>query len=133
MKTYTLGKLARKVSKELRNNPTDVERKLWNVLKNRQLLNLKFHRQHPIFYNYNNRRNFFIADFYCHELKMVIELDGQIHIKRKDYDQIRTDILEFKNVIVVRFNNEIILSDFDYALNKLKVIINKRKKDLENN
>ena len=64
---------------------------------------------------------------------MVIELDGQIHIKRKDYDQIRTDILEFKNVIVVRFNNEIILSDFDYALNKLKVIINKRKKDLENN
>ena len=133
MKSYTLGKLARKVSKELRNNSTDAEKKFWGYLKNRQLLNLKFLRQHPVFYTYNNQRSFFIADFYCHELKMVIELDGQIHSKHKDYDQIRTDILEFKNVMVVRFNNEVIIQNLDNALDQLKVIIATRKRDLAEN
>jgi very-short-patch-repair endonuclease len=41
-------------------------------------------------------KNFFIADFYCHEIKMAIELDGHIHIKRRDYDKIRTEILDLK-------------------------------------
>jgi very-short-patch-repair endonuclease len=90
MNNYTIGQLARKLAGELRKNPTHAEKKLWNALKNRQLLNSKFLRQHPIFYQYNRQRNFFIADIYCHEIKMVIELDGHIHIKLRDYDQIRT-------------------------------------------
>jgi very-short-patch-repair endonuclease len=90
MGNYTIGQLARKLAGDLRKNTTHAEIKLWNKLKNRQLLNSKFLRQHPIFYIYNNQKNFLIADFYCHEIKMVIELDGHIHSKRRDYDQIRT-------------------------------------------
>jgi very-short-patch-repair endonuclease len=97
------------------------------------LLNLKFLRQHPVFYQCNNRKNFFIADFYCQEIKMVIELDGHLHSKRRDYDQIRTEILDFKNVIVIRFKNEEITKDLNTALNNLKGIITEKKKDLEKN
>jgi very-short-patch-repair endonuclease len=130
MKNYTIGQLARKVASELRKNPTNAEKKLWNAIKNRQFLTLIFLRQHPIFYQFNNKNNFFIADFYCHEIKLVIELDGHIHLKRKDYDQIRTEILDFKDVIVIRFKNEDITIEVDTVLNKLKVIITRRKKDL---
>lgn len=129
MKNFTIGQIARKVAKELRNNPTDAEKKLWSILKNRQFLNLKFLRQHPIFYQFNNKKSFFIADFYCHVLKTVIELDGPIHIKQKDYDQMRTDILEFKNVLVVRITNEEILNDLESSLKKLQVIISHRRND----
>jgi very-short-patch-repair endonuclease len=131
MKKHTIGNLARKLARELRNNPTRAEKILWNVLKNRQLSNLKFLRQHPVFYQYNNQKSFFIADFYCHELRMVIELDGPIHMKRKDYDQIRTEILDFKNIVIVRFKNEEITNDLDTVLKELKVLILKRKNRLE--
>ncbi|OGB61775.1 MAG: hypothetical protein A2Y94_13555 [Caldithrix sp. RBG_13_44_9] len=127
-----MGKLARKVSRELRINSTDEEKKLWNVIKNRQFLNLRFLRQYPIFHQYNNKKNFFIADFYCHEIKMVSELDSYIHGKQRDYDQIRTEILEFKNILIVRFENAEIMENLDHSLNQLKVVITKRKNDLEN-
>lgn len=131
MKNYTIGQLARKVSRELRINPTEAEKKLWNALKNRQFLNLKFLRQHPIFYQSDNQKNFFIIDFYCHEIKMAIELAGHIHVKRMDYDQIRTEILDFKNVTVIRFKNEEIIKDLVTVLKKLKMVITERKNYLE--
>jgi very-short-patch-repair endonuclease len=62
---------------------------------------------------------------------MVIELDGHIHLKRSDYDQVRTEILNFKNVIVIRFKNREITNDLDTVLKRLKVVIYWRKKDLE--
>jgi very-short-patch-repair endonuclease len=130
MGNYTIGQLARKLSRDFRKNPAQAEIKLWKTLKNRQILNLKFLRQHPIFYQYNNKKNFFIADFYCHEIRTVIELDGHIHIKRKGYDQIRTEMLEFKNIIVIRFKNEEITNDLDTVQKKIRAVILKRKKDL---
>ena len=131
MENYTIGQLARRLARDLRKNPTQAEIELWNVLRNRRLLNSKFLRQHPIFYQSNDQRNFFIADFYCHEIKMVIELDGLIHIKRRDYDRMRTEILDFKNVFVIRFTNNEIINDLDTVLKKLKLAILKRRKDLE--
>ena len=130
MKNYTTGQLARMLSRELRSNPTDAEKTLWTALKNRQFLNLKFLRQHPIYYQYNNKKSFFIADFYCHEIKMVVELDGRIHVKHKDHDQIRTEILDFKDIQVVRYKNEEITKDIAVALERLKIIITKRKADI---
>jgi very-short-patch-repair endonuclease len=129
MGNYTIGQLARKLARDLRKNPIQAEIQLWKVLNNRQLLNSKFLRQHPIFYQYNDKKNFFIADFYCHEIRMVIELDGHIHIKQMDYDKIRTEILYIKNVFVIRFKNEEITNDLDTVLKKLKEAILKRKKD----
>lgn len=56
----------------LRKIMTPAEKKLWQFLKNRQLNGLRFRRQHPI--------SIFIADFYCHSAKLIVELDGEIHL-----------------------------------------------------
>jgi very-short-patch-repair endonuclease len=131
MKNFTIVQIARQVSRDLRNNPTDAEKKLWDILKNRQFLNLRFLRQHPIFYQFDNKKSFFVTDFYCHELRLVIELDGPIHQKQKDYDQIRTEVLEFKNILVVRLTNDEILSDLAKSIGKLKEVIEERKKNFK--
>jgi very-short-patch-repair endonuclease len=55
----------------LRKNMTEARRILWTEIKDNKLLNEKFRRQHPF--------NKYILDFYCHRLKLCIELDGQIH------------------------------------------------------
>ena len=64
----------------LRNNMTEAETIMWDKLKNRSLFNARFRRQHPI--------GIFIVDFYCHEYKLVIEIDGEIHLKNEviEYD-----------------------------------------------
>jgi very-short-patch-repair endonuclease len=65
---------------ELRNNPTQAEKALWKDLNNKDLFGFRFKRQHPI--------DIFIADFYCHKYKLVIEVDGEIHNNpdNKEYD-----------------------------------------------
>jgi very-short-patch-repair endonuclease len=75
-------------ARTLRKNTTDAERRLWEKLRNRKLRNLKFRRQHPI--------HKYVADFYCAEHKVVVELDGGIHQlkEQKIYDQERTNELE---------------------------------------
>ena len=76
-----------------------------NLRKN--LSGYKFLRQHPIFYKVNNKWvEFFIADFYCSELKLIIELDGNIHEDRKEYDSERDLKLLKKGIYVVRIKNE---------------------------
>lgn len=60
---------------ELRNNMTEAENLLWVELKNRKIFKVKFRRQHPI--------DIFIVDFYCHEFKLVIEIDGEIHLEKE--------------------------------------------------
>jgi cyclase len=69
-------------AKKLRNNPTKAESLLWDKLKQKQL-GFKFRRQHPV-YKY-------IADFYCHKLKLIIEIDGDYHNEtyQKEYDIFR--------------------------------------------
>jgi very-short-patch-repair endonuclease len=62
----------------LRENMTDPEKLLWEKLKGNQLLGLRFRRQHPI--------DIFIADFYCHKARLVIEVDGEIHKSHKEYE-----------------------------------------------
>ena len=59
-------------AKILGKSETDAEKILWERLRNKQLLGLKFRRQHPI--------NIFIVDFYCHKIKLVVEVDGKIHL-----------------------------------------------------
>ncbi|MEJ0106852.1 MAG: endonuclease domain-containing protein [Bacteroidota bacterium] len=78
-----IGKLY-EYSRELRQVSTEAEKLLWAELRNRKLNGLKFRRQHPI--------DKYIADFYCHEKKIVIEVDGVVHDKKenKEYDQART-------------------------------------------
>lgn len=66
----------------------------------------KFLRQQPIFYETIPIKKFFVADFYCHEKKLVIELDGKIHDFQKEYDQNRDAIMTKMGLTVLRFKNE---------------------------
>ena len=84
---------AKQLARELRKQQTPAETFLWNRLRNRQFLGNKFLRQHPIFFYYGDREAFFIADFYCREHKLVIELDGKSHEYQKEYDAFRTHII----------------------------------------
>ena len=93
--------------RKLRKNQTPEEELLWKSLRNRNFYGLKFLRQHPIIYEgLNNRFSFFIADFYCNEKKLVIELDGKIHDEQKEYDRDRNFIVKSLGLKTVRIKNE---------------------------
>ncbi len=92
-------------AKALRQRMTPAEIELWKELQNKQMLGLKFRRQHPI--------DIFIADFYCHIIKLVIELYGEIHNKsnQKEYDINRTAELNRLGIEVIRFTNKEVLEE----------------------
>ena len=90
------------LARNLRKNSTIQERRLWNLLKNRQFYNLKFKRQQPI--------GDYIVDFICKEAKIIIEIDGGQHNEPEniEYDKTRTEYLNTLGYKVIRFwNNEI--------------------------
>lgn len=97
----------RKISRRLRKQQTPAEKTLWTYIRNRQLYGRKFLRQHPIIYESNrNNHYFFVADFYCKEEKLVIELDGPIHNYQREKDKRRDLILKSRNLNVLRIKNE---------------------------
>ena len=105
-------------ARKLRKQMTESESILWGILRGRKFLGLKFRRQHPI--------KEYIADFYCHERKIVIELDGGYHKlnDQKTMDGIRSDAINSEGIRVVRFTNEDIIFDIDSSLKKLEQLIN---------
>ena len=87
----------KKKARLLRKRCTPFEALLWSKIR-RKSLGFEFHRQVPI--------DEFIVDFYCHELKLAIEVDGFVHDTRQEYDLRRQKRLESKGVVVMRFDNE---------------------------
>jgi imidazole glycerol-phosphate synthase subunit HisF len=108
------------LAKELRRNMTDAEEKLWFHLK-QGVGGFKFRRQHPL-------KNY-IADFYCHKLKLVIEADGGIHNKPdvKEYDTIREQNLIVWGYKVIRFTNEEIIKEEEKVIRKIAEVIDDLK------
>ena len=96
-------------AKELRSKLTHAEHVFWQLLKE-HFSHYKFRRQHPI--------SIYIADFYCHKLKLVIEIDGSVHSlpEVQHNDEKRQRELESLGIYVVRFTNEQIK-------NQVKVVI----------
>ena len=107
------------IAREMRKNQTKTENILWKRLKNRKFLNKKFLRQHPICFQIEGSKRFFIADFYCFENKLIIEIDGDIHIKQKKYDQYRDMIVQALGLKVIRVSNEVITEEVDNFLTKV--------------
>jgi len=105
-----------RVARELRKNPTPAEALLWKHLRNRQFRGWKFLRQHPIAYGNMNENFFSVADFYCHEKRLIIEVDGSIHDDRKDKDAHRDHILGIYGYRVIRLTNEDVLKSPEQAL-----------------
>lgn len=113
-----------KNAQHLRENMTDAELLLWEKLKGNKFHGLKFRRQHPI--------HKYIADFYCHKLKLIIEIDGGYHQKEDqiEYDAKRTDDLIFNDIRVIRFSNEDVKNDIKKVLTEIeKVTFLKSSKD----
>ena len=102
-----------RLCRSLRKKQTDAEKLLWECLRRKRLKGLKFRRQHPI--------GRYIADFYCPEAHLVIELDGKIHqIKdQKEYDKIRQEIIEMRGMRVLRIKNEEIEQDIESVIRKV--------------
>ncbi len=115
----------RQSCRDLRKNSTPAEKKFWQYVRHRQFKGYKFNRQHPIIFEIDNIKRYFVADFYCHELELVVEIDGGIHETQKDYDELRTKIIETLGIKVYRFSNEEVLDDIDSVLVKLDGIIDK--------
>lgn len=118
------------LARDLRNNQTPCEIILWNILRRKKLSSYKFLRQHPIFYRVNKKWvEFFIADFYCAKLQLVIEVDGKIHETQKEYDKERDSKLLEKGISVVRIRNEEV-NDSNKITDTLSQIINERVSQL---
>ena len=100
-------KTVTELARELRSNPTSAERTLWPHLRKRRLNGYRFLRQKPIIYNQRNyQKHFFIADFYCAEKKLVLELDGEYHKYQQQYDQNRDKVITALGIDVLRIKNE---------------------------
>jgi very-short-patch-repair endonuclease len=117
-----LRRVALATSRELRGRSTEAERILWEALRRRKLSGYKFYRQHPISYDIIGAGSFFVADFYCHEAKLVVELDGSVHDSRELADVDRTAILNALGLSVVRFKNEQVMTNLQAVLSELSAV-----------
>jgi len=121
---YIDYKVIRKHIRELRKIQTSAEKTLWMILRNRKLCGYKFLRQHPIVYKADYKGlNYFIADFYCSEKKIVVELDGLVHDENQDYDTIRDSEMKDMGIKVLRIKNDE-LKNIDEVLLRILSFIN---------
>jgi len=107
-------------AKILRNEMTYHEKLLWEKLKGKQICGVRFRRQHPI--------SFFIADFYCHQVKLVVEVDGEIHDVKVEYDEGRSAEMEKFGILIIRFTNHEVENSIQNVINKIETIVNDRLK-----
>ncbi len=107
----------------LRKNQTDAEKKLWTILRNRQLDGVKFRRQFSI--------GKYIVDFYCPEYMIGIEADGGQHyeVKGKQRDNLRTKELNKLGVEIIRFSDRDILTNIEGVFEVIWTAIEKKKKN----
>jgi very-short-patch-repair endonuclease len=103
-----------RIAADLRNSLTPSERLLWEKLRNRKLSGFKFRRQHPF--------NEIILDFYCHDARISIEVDGNIHKDnyQKERDKERTFILSKFGIKELRFSNWEVENQIEKVLDKIK-------------
>lgn len=111
------------IAERLRRDMTIPEKIIWDrVCKNQ--LGVRIRRQHPVWK--------FIADFYCHEVKLVIEIDGGIHLRseNKEYDISRDIILKEFQIEILRFTNDEVINDPDLVIERIKRTIEVLKQKL---
>ena len=118
--------LALQYARQNRSNQTPAETIFWNKVRDQRFKHLKFYRQHVIGYKLSDLEStsYFIVDFYCHSLNLIIELDGRIHDYQKEYDNYRAEILKGLDFDIIRFTNAEVLDDWKYVDDKLTEIFN---------
>ena len=103
---------------------TEAEKILWIELKNKKIFNIRFRRQHPI--------DIFIADFYCHKYKLVVEVDGNIHSEEevKERDDGRSHDIEKLGIKILRFTNKEVMTDIQTVKHRILDEINSLSRSL---
>jgi very-short-patch-repair endonuclease len=96
-----MDNIVQKYARKNRKNLSIPEKKIWQEILSRKQTGYKFLRQHPI--------SHYIPDFYCRELKLIIEIDGDSHSSQEEYDNQRTIYFESRNLKVIRFTNRDVL------------------------
>ena len=110
------NKILTTLARENRSNPTKAESRIWNkILRMRQFAEYKFLRQKPV--------GEYIVDFYCAELQLVIEIDGDSHSETAEYDAERTLYLNSLGLRVARFSNDDVLRNIEGVYEELTEII----------
>jgi very-short-patch-repair endonuclease len=109
--------------RNLRKNQTDAEKKLWSVIRNRQISGVKFRRQFPV--------GRYIVDFYCPQYRIGIEADGGHHYaeRGRKRDEVRTQVLNELDVELIRFSDHDILTNIDAVFEVIQKNIEMRKID----
>ncbi|MDH6535218.1 DUF559 domain-containing protein [Parabacteroides sp. 52] len=103
----------------LRHHATPAEKGLWKILKELRKEGLIFHRQQSI--------GKYIVDFYCPQIKLVIELDGQVHVGNEAYDEQREEFIKTSTgLIVLRYENRFVFEHPQCILEDVKEIRNKQ-------
>ena len=104
-------------ARALRQGHTDTEKIFWEVVRGGRFDGLKFRRQHPV--------GPFIADFYCHEYKLVIELDGSVHdeVEQRAYDQNRDAWMIEYGLTVLRFTNQEVTDEVESVKQRIRQVI----------
>lgn len=118
-----LIEVAKKLCRDRRKNSTPAEKKFWEIVRNRNFMKNKFYRQHPLFFDFFGKETFYIADFYCHEEKLVVEIDGGYHKRQESYDELRSAVINDLGIDVIRFQNDEVLRNSEEILSKLETYL----------
>jgi len=102
-------------ARQLRRNQTEAEAKLWSRLRNHQIKDIGFRRQHAI--------GNYVVDFCAPRQKLIIELDGSQHLEQEEYDTERTAFLESKGYRILRFWNNKVMKDIDSVLRAIDLVL----------
>jgi very-short-patch-repair endonuclease len=107
-----------KKARVLRSNMTLAEKILWSRLRSKQVAGYKFRRQQPLFD--------YVIDFYCHDLKLIIEVDGEIHSidEKPKFDQKRDNILKINGYYILRLSNFEVETEINLTICKIITFIN---------
>jgi len=103
-------------AKLLRQNMTPQEMILWGHLRANRTGGYHFRRQQII--------DGYIVDFYCHKAALVIEVDGPINLKQKDYDHERDEQLKSRGLRIVHIKNNEIENNLEVVLEKIRFVLN---------
>jgi very-short-patch-repair endonuclease len=99
-------------ARALRKRMTKQESIVWSKIRRRQIKGIYFRRQHPY--------SIYILDFFSFEAGLVIEIDGEIHLRTKEYDEERTRFLESSGLKVIRFKNREIDENLNRVIDEIK-------------
>lgn len=126
--TIMISEIIKNAARDLRKNSTKSEVLLWERLKWKQL-NYRFNRQAPVYLFTENSwlHRYIIADFYCKEKNLIIELDWEYHNVKETYflDKKKEELLKQKNIKVIRFTNDELYNDISSVVDRINVYINK--------